>query len=511
MAITIECGGISCQFEPETGFVRYIRYGNEELVRAIYAVVRDENWGTLRREMVSLDQFDRSIQWTHRCWNGAEEWLEFDGTLSWSESGVSYQVVGRPLREFRTARTGVCLLHPREHQGHPLVLHQSGDSVTNAHFPGLIDPEIPFTDISGIDFLISDRKVNIEFQGELFEMEDQRNWLDASFKTYCWPKHRGFPYPLSVETPLNHCVIVSVAGAEDHVPKSVPTLDWADCAEFEMPQLGTVVRGELPELTAHLSCGMVIADGDPQRLARDFETAEKAGLPITVHVAQPWTPELAELLSGDSAVTRIHLDLAFAGQLDVIRTDVPGVSVLLGTLESFMDLNGFVHGNPGLLNRFDGVAFAGNPQVHSFDNRSITETPLTLLDQVASADELVDGLVALGPMTLEPRGWVKRPADPRLQEPIYAAWVLGVIIAATQAGAYSLVIGETTGDRGFLHEGKLTPAGELLAAVAEAGISARIPASSHPLELLGIEIGGRRFVAHLGADARVEIGDRISL
>jgi|GEM_PF-4197600 len=509
MAITIECGGISCQFEPETGFVRYIRYGREELIRAIYAVVRDENWGTLRHEMVSVEQFDRSIRWTHRCWNGAEAWLEFDGSLSWSETGVTYQVVGRPLREFRTARTGVCLLHPREHQGRPLALHQPGNAVTNAHFPGPIDPEIPFTDISAIDFLIPDRNVNIEFQGELFEMEDQRNWLDASFKTYCWPKHQGFPYPLSPAAPLKHRVEVSVSGPEYRVPTGLPKLDWEDYAEFEMPQLGTVVRGELPELTGSLGFGLVIADGDAVRLARDFETAEKAGLPITVHVAQSWTAELADLISGDSAVTRIHLDLAFADQVDVIRAEVPGVSVLLGTLNNFMDLNGFVHRNGGVMAQFDGLAFAGNPQVHSFDNRSITETPLTLLDQVGSADALMDGLVALGPMTLEPRGWTSRPADPRLQEPIYAAWILGVIIAATQAGAYSLVVGETTGDRGFLHEGRLTPAGELLRSVTEAGITARIPASSDPLEILGIEIGDQRFVAYLGADPRVEIGDKI--
>lgn len=26
-----------------------------------------------------------------------------------------------------------------------------------------------------------------EFEGDVFEMEDQRNWTDASYKTYCTP------------------------------------------------------------------------------------------------------------------------------------------------------------------------------------------------------------------------------------------------------------------------------------------------------------------------------------
>jgi len=510
MAIKIESGGFSCLFEPETGFVRYIRYGDQELVRAIYAVVRNENWGTLRHEVRSVEQSENSIRWTHRCWNGDDAWLEFDGELTWSETEVDYRVVGRPLKEFSTARTGVCLLHPREQQGRLIVITHPPGVVTNSHFPGRVDPEIPFTDIADITFGLNQHQVKIEFQGELFEMEDQRNWLDASFKTYCWPKHRGFPYPLKPATPLDHRVTVSVSGPVEVASIPEAKLDWDAAAEFEMPQLGTVIRGAVPELTSPLSCGMVIADGDDVRLKRDFEAAEKAGLPITVHVAQLWNHELSELLAGDSAVTRVHLDLAFANQLDVIRAELPGVSILLGSLDNFMDLNGFLHANPGIAALFDGLAFAGNPQVHSFDDRSITETPLTLLDQVSSADVLVEGLVAVGPMTLEPRVRASRPADARLKEPIYAAWVLGVIIAATQAGAYSLVIGETTGERGFWQEARLTLAGEVLRQVAEAGITARIPSSSNPLQILGIEIGEKRFTAYLGENPRVEVSDKIT-
>ena len=45
-----------------------------------------------------------------------------------------------------------------------------------------------------------DEKMEAElaFEGDIFEMEDQRNWTDASFKTYCTPLARNTEncYPL---------------------------------------------------------------------------------------------------------------------------------------------------------------------------------------------------------------------------------------------------------------------------------------------------------------------------
>src|SRR5258707_15141553 len=37
----------------------------------------------------------------------------------------------------------------------------------------------------------------VRFEGDIFEMEDQRNWTDASYKTYCTPL--GLPFPAKVE------------------------------------------------------------------------------------------------------------------------------------------------------------------------------------------------------------------------------------------------------------------------------------------------------------------------
>ena len=36
----------------------------------------------------------------------------------------------------------------------------------------------------------------MRFAGDVFEMEDQRNWTDASYKTYCTPL--ALPFPVEI-------------------------------------------------------------------------------------------------------------------------------------------------------------------------------------------------------------------------------------------------------------------------------------------------------------------------
>ncbi len=45
--------------------------------------------------------------------------------------------------------------------------------------------------------LAGDIHASLELSGEVFEMEDQRNWTDASYKTYCTPL--DLPFPATVE------------------------------------------------------------------------------------------------------------------------------------------------------------------------------------------------------------------------------------------------------------------------------------------------------------------------
>ena len=54
----------------------------------------------------------------------------------------------------------------------------------------------------------------LSFDGDSFELEDQRNWGDASFKTYCTPLRKGFPRAVRRGTLIAHRVKVRFTPAD---------------------------------------------------------------------------------------------------------------------------------------------------------------------------------------------------------------------------------------------------------------------------------------------------------
>jgi hypothetical protein len=83
--------------------------------------------------------------------------------------------------------------------------------------------------------------------------------------------------------------------------------------------------------------------------------------------------------------------------------------------------------------------------------------------------------------------------------------MLGTIISATQAGAYSIVIAETTGERGLFQSGELTLAGDLLRQMAEHEGPVKIPASPAPHLWMAIQLGSQQITVHFGDAPRVVI------
>ena len=65
-------------------------------------------------------------------------------------------------------------------------------------FLDFISPHQPFFDMLSISHPAGNgAEATIRFEGDLFEMEDQHNWTDASYKTYSTPLR--IPYPVEVD------------------------------------------------------------------------------------------------------------------------------------------------------------------------------------------------------------------------------------------------------------------------------------------------------------------------
>ena len=94
-------------------------------------------------------------------------------------------------------RAGFALLHPLNGVvGTPMMVRHSDGVWVTSQFPTQISPSQTAVDITGLQHKIRSVDLGFIFIGEVFEMEDQRNWSDASFKTYCRPLSAPKPFIL---------------------------------------------------------------------------------------------------------------------------------------------------------------------------------------------------------------------------------------------------------------------------------------------------------------------------
>ena len=96
---------------------------------------------------------------------------------------------GEGLTDFETNRTGFVVLHPIEGvAGEGVTIERVDGTVDEGRFPALIDPVQPMMELRALTHRPAPGlSVECRMEGDTFEMEDQRNWTDASYKTYVRP------------------------------------------------------------------------------------------------------------------------------------------------------------------------------------------------------------------------------------------------------------------------------------------------------------------------------------
>jgi hypothetical protein len=504
--LRLYAGPLTALFEPHTGMLRYIRCGHTEILRAIYIAVRDPNWNTVparlefTRQDVRPDQFLLAYHATCRAGPIA---FEYTATLTGSADGrVSVTLDGHATSSFRANRIGICVLHPMTCAGVPCrVLHADG-SATERPFPQLIAPHQPFKNIRSItQELAPGLHAHVQFTGHTFEMEDQRNWSDASFKTYCRPLEWPYPYTVNEGELVQQTVDLSLLG---HAPAAPPR----DAASVEllvdperllpMPKLGVMSAAHGQRLTPRqserlraLALGHLRVDLFPGErnwfpvFDRALHDSVELDLPLelALHVtdrAESQFMQLASLLQRQTA--RVARVLLFrVGELVTHRRCIemaqrllmpalPNVPLAGGTNTWFVYLNR----NRPSSDACDLVSFDVNPQVHASDDASLFET----LPCQAAMVETCRGFaqptrVIISPISLRPRfspaateppppvapNELPPEVDPRQLSLLAAAWTVGSIKHLAQAGIASVTYYETTGPRGIMEtvEGSPVP------------------------------------------------------
>lgn len=187
-----------------------IGFGGVPLLRAIRPVLRDRDWNTVPVRVVAQEVTAWSVTST----------LAFDDGAIVAEARLSLQVgagllhVGLDLTfgaDCETNRAGLVVLHRPDDAGTRVDVRHSDGSVEHGRWPTTISPHQPFRDIAGFAWERDGLRATLDLSGDVFENEDQRNWTDASFKTYSTPLARPFPVQQSAGATVHQEARLAVA------------------------------------------------------------------------------------------------------------------------------------------------------------------------------------------------------------------------------------------------------------------------------------------------------------
>lgn len=282
--------------------LRHIHVGGVEIIRSIAFLVRDRDWGTIDPV---LGDIRHDVQNGLRLcipmsFRNGDACLDVKVTVQVREKTISVQADGMATGDFETNRAGFTVLHPiKGVAGAPAIVTHADGTQENSRFPLLIEPWQPFMDIAAIECRTADLAVRCSFSGDVFEMEDQRQWGDASYKTYNRPLALTWPYQIADAEVLEQSVEVTWRRTEMVVPAA-----W----------------GALPDLPRFPEMALVLTADDAQQLDTTIAAIDKIGPQrLLCHVDAgkgAVKQQLAAFAALQSALRTLTYDLELIGRFD---------------------------------------------------------------------------------------------------------------------------------------------------------------------------------------------------
>ena len=511
-SIPLKAGGLTADLV--AGGLRTIRYQGREVLRAVAYVVRDKDWGTFHPAISDFachqdgDQF--TVTFRARCLNselGQE--LAYETRITGNANGlITFEVTAEPRTPFLTARCGFAVLHPLEGiVGQPAIIEHADGSREQATFPDLIAPSQPFKEIRAIEHQVAPGvTARCLMTGDVFEMEDQRNWSDASYKTYVRPLALPWPYVLDAGVRNQQAVELLITDSSGGAPT---TLDAKpDAVELQMgepdgtfPQIGVAIHpGEIatvlahPEVLKRLQPQLLLFHFDPtaghgrEHLAGFGEIAQIAeasqcALELVVSAQRNVKEELREIAAmASEAKLKLSAVLVspavdrqstlpgspwpscppLAEIYQAAREAFPGVAIGGGMLTYFTELN---RKRPPV-ELIDFVSHCTCPIVHAADDLSVMQTLEAMPSITRSARAIMgkDKPYWIGPSTIgmrqnpygsrvmnnpENRRITMTDHDPRQTSLFAAAWMIGYAAATAEGHLQVLTVGALTGPLGL--------------------------------------------------------------
>lgn len=555
----------------EQGDLRSIRIGGREILRRIYVAIRDCNWGTVPAHLsnVQKEVSGEAFRISYEAEN-KQRGIDFfwKGTITGDPAGtITFCMEGTARSTFLRNRIGLCILHPiRECAGQECTVEKVDGSTVYGTFPRYIAPCQPFVDVRAISHqVLPGVWAEVRCAGDTFEMEDQRNWTDASYKTYCTPLSLPFPVEVKAGTTVSQSVTLTlrgtIPGTRGEPSNKAIVFTPVGVALCPLPRIGLGLAShdqplstrEIARLRAlnpsHLRVDLHLSQPEYEScLRRAACEAQELNVPLEVaiilsdaaeqelkairRVLERGKPVVCTWLvfhTSDESTTEEWIRLA---RSHLTEYDFKA-KIGAGTNAYFAELNR--HHPP--LEVVDLITYTINPQVHAFDNTSLVENLEGQAATVESARQFAGGLpIAISPVTLKPRfnpdatnaapgvGLDELPSqvDVRQMSLFGAAWTAGSLKQLCECGVYSVSYYETTGWRGVMETetgspptskfrsspGSVFPLYHVLADVCEfAGGNVLLSNSSSPLKADGVLVAkgdrARMVLANLGPEPQL--------
>ena len=405
-------------------FLRNIKYNNIEILKLISFLVRDKNWNNYSPEIIKTSSYnkDQQLHFEFDLKYGDVEQLEVKLLLSIGSNSVKLIANGKFLTDFWTNRIGFNLLLPLDGVVNQQVIVSKSDQTTETlKYPLIIQPDQPMVKFNNLSYEMFDSiALNIRFDGIHFEMEDQRNWGDASYKIYSGSLLDPFPYKENKNSAFHQEIEITVREKNNSLEtisnQNIIPLNIQE--EYAMPKIGIKVDNE--------TNGIDIVNVDFVYHLVDFERNTESkpnfnNLPIYLVALIDHTKKVKDIvkdikdyiLSNKISVDKILIcpkiylnSFQPAGEWPSVpklgdyykeaKIQLPDVHIFSGMVTNFTELN---RKKPD--GKFDGINFSFTPIVHDASDYGVLDTPNSLKYILHSVNNFSkDTPIHIGPMTL---------------------------------------------------------------------------------------------------------------
>lgn len=496
----LSAGDLTCEWSE--GGVRNLRWRGVEIIRGIAYLLRDTSWGTAPCEVADLEVDQAAGRFVLRygmLMTLGEGKLRARAEVRGDASGrFCFTVDATADAPLSTNRCGLVVLHPASAAKAPLdILHTDGSTQTVV-FPEYVNPGQVAFDIRSLRHEpLPGLTVTCRLEAELphdplgkFEMEDQRNWSDASFKTYVASLLDPWPYVLEAQRSMVQQAVVSVAdtrtnhASADQASTTPALVRMDEATGHHMPAMGLGVPLGLERQSAWEADAVLALQ--PTWLVAEADATDSAGL-------QAQLAALKRLAQGSRSKVQLDVICPAGEEPHAVAVRVASACQGLGLepaavraipapyLKSYQPSDRWPEGpsleayasafakvfpraqmGGGMLTYFtelnrkrqapDAIDFIGHtttPLVHAADDVSVMQTHEALGSIAASVRAIWPSLAyRLGPVTMgmhrNPYGAqtadnparhrvAMAPDDPRHQAAFGAAWLVGYVSAVQQA------------------------------------------------------------------------------